>query len=381
MPCRVLPFPSFVPCLVRSFAVVALVAFAPACSKDSAPGVTSSTPRCGNGIVESGESCDLTSPGCDACLVRPGWSCDTARCVEIACDGGPCGTTSRATSCSMAGFWAARETNFARDQVVGAVQSSSNWFLIEIAQEGDAFVYRQSLDCGIHVTGSVTVDLSERALRASVHANRMDGVGEDGGVGRPARRGTAVAEGDGCAIRLDRWYKVRGLAESFLPADFASKPDLGSLPPVPTVNDPVNGDESPVGTVDSDGDGIVGLGFRITGFVSGVRNSAQRDWKEFATVPGKPVAKGALRFDVPGTFDLQESVLRVTECGTSCALLKGTAVAATDIPSRIAFAYVGAARGTAEVDAVVGGAPRADLDVDLATCEKVRALLPHEGAN
>ena len=70
----------------------------------------------------------------------------------------------------------------------------------------------------------------------------------------------------------------------------------------------MNGMENPPGTEDPDGDGIPGVAFALTGIVSGTRNSAQRDWREYATTA--PALAGALTLAVPASYDLQESVIR-----------------------------------------------------------------------
>ncbi len=353
-----------------------------ACADDSVPADPSSTEAiCGNGIVEGAETCDVESPGCVSCAVAPNWTCQASGCTPLCGDGvvgtdANCTDARRAEACDMTGYWATRETNFTRDTVLGQVQTSSNWFLFRFEQEGDDFKVVESLDCGVHVTGSVTVDSSPATLRSSMYANRMDGA--EGG--RPARRGISRASGDGCEVTFERWYKVRGAAASFLPADFAAKPTLASLPPLPTVADPATSTDVPAGSEDPDGDGIPGTSFLITGFVQGTRNSAQRDWKEYATDPASPAPAGALAFSVPGTFDLEESVLRVTDCGSTCGLLSSSANAASDLPGKWALSYIGRSIGTPRVDNVVQGAPRANIETDLATCTKVRELLPHEAA-
>jgi hypothetical protein len=348
-----------------------------ACSNDSAPPSGPVEAVCGNGVVEGTERCDVQSPGCAACAVLPNWTCDATGCKPSCADGGTdCADAERAGPCDMTGYWATRETNFTRDSVVGAVQTSSNWFLFRFEQEGDSYRVVESLDCGVHVTGSVTVDSSPATLKSSLYANRMDGA--EGG--RAARRGTSKAAANGCEMTFERWYRVRGATSAYLPPDFAAKPALASLTPLPSVTDPVNGTDVPAGSEDPDTDGIPGTSFLITsGFVNGKRNSAQRDWKEYATDPATPVPSGALLFEVPGSFDLEESVLRVTECGSTCALLKSTARAAQDIPGRWKLSFIGRSLGTPRVDAVVGGAPRANVDTDLTTCTRIRELVPHEG--
>lgn len=336
------------------------------------------TATCGNGIVEPGEECDASSEGCIECRVLPTWSCTADGCSPTCGDGvvgtgATCASPHRETACEMTGYWAARQSTYLREPILGGLQVSSNWFFLRLEQEGDAFVVRESLDCGILVTGSVTVRYTPSALRSVLHANAMDG-----SSGHPARRGTARVVPGGCAVTFDRWYAVRGATDAYLPADFLAKPELASLPPLPTVQNPASTTELPDGATDPDGDGAPGLSFQIEGLASGIRNSAQRDWKEFATPSGASVPAGAISLVVPGAFDLQESVLRVTECGTSCGLLRSLARVAQDIPARIELSYIGKSLDGARVRQVVRNVARADVEDDLATCANIRSLLPHE---
>ncbi len=358
----------------------ALVSLALACSKDVVLPDQEIAVACGNGIVESGESCDVASPGCVGCTIVPTWTCTANACTPLCGDGvigegAQCDSPRRDSACDVTGYWAVRETDFERDAVLGSLQTSSNWFLYRLEQNGDDFHVAEGLDCGIHVTGSATVDYTPPTLRSILYASRLD----DASSSHGARHGTSKATAGGCALTLDRWYKVRGATDSFLPADFSAKPALASLPPLPSVRDPVLGQENPTGAIDANGDGIPGAAFTITGIVSGIRHSAQRDWKEYATTADAPVPAAALTLVVPGAFDLQESVLRVTECGTACALVASPAHPAADRTPRLTLSFIGKTLGSARVADVVAGTPRASLDADLTTCAKVRLTLPHEG--
>lgn len=338
------------------------------------------TAECGNGIVEPGEGCDVTSPGCVACTVAPAWTCTADGCTTTCGDGvlgsdATCSSPRREADCAMTGYWAARQTTYLREPILGGLQVSSNWFFFRVEQEADAFQVREALDCGILVTGSATVRYTPESLRSIIHGSRMDGGGD-----RPARGGTSRAVPGGCAVSFDRWYAVRGASDAFLPSDFLAKPELASLPALPSVKDPVATTESPAGAIDPDGDGLPGLSFQVEGLASGVRNSAQRDWKEFSTPAGASVPAGAISFGVPGAFDLQENVLRVSECGTACGLLTSVARVAQDIPPRIVFSYVGRDLGGPRVSEVARRAPREDIAEDLATCANVRLILPHDPA-
>lgn len=290
-------------------------------------------------------------------------------------DGASCANPRREDACAMTGFWAARESTYLRETILGGLQISSNWFFLRLEQEGDGFRVTSGLDCGILVTGSATVRYSPDGLRAILHANRQEGTPP-----RPARRGIAKPVPSGCEVSFDRFYNVRGISEDFLPADFTTKPALDTLRPLPTVRDPV-GTERPEGATDPDADGNPGLAFQIAGIAAGVRNAIQRDYKEFATPPGASVPANAVAFAVPGGFDLQENVMRVTECGGSCSLIATVARVARDIPAKLALSYVGKTLDGPRTRAVAPRPPGSSLDADLAICANVRLLLPHDGRN
>lgn len=357
--------------VVSSFAVALA---ASACVHDAVLPDEQIAPVCGNGIVEPGEACDVDSPGCVGCVVVPTWTCNGG-CTPVCGDGVACPNARRDDACSMQGFWAARESTYLREPILGSIQVSSQWYLYELAQDGDAFHVVSSLDCGILVTGSATVRYSPDALRAMLHANR-----QEGSRGRPARRGLARAVPAGCEIAWDRWYNVRGITDDYLPADFLARPELDTLKELPIVRDPV-ANERPEGTTDPDADGSPGLAFQIAGLAGGTRNSIQRDFKEYATPPGASVPAASLSFVIPGHHDLQENVMRVTECGSACSLIATVARVAKDVPPRLALAFVGRT-ATGERTRLVAPRPIASsVDADLAICANVRLLLPHDGSH
>lgn len=354
-----------------------------ACAHDSVEPDTTSDSDCGNGVVEPGEACDVDSPGCQACVVVPNWTCDADGCAQVCGDGvvdanggSGCEKPRREADCDVSGWWAARETDYTRDSVLGGIQTSSTWYALHLEQSGDDFHVVDQIECGIHVTGSAVVDDTPGTLRALMYANRMDAQSAHG-----ARHGTAKPASGGCALTLDRWYKVRGADASFLPADFASSPALASLPPLPSVDNIVTDTSTPAGSVDQDGDGIPGAAFGINAFVViGVRNAAQRDWKEYATLSGTSFPAGALELSVPGAFDLQENVLRVSGCGSGCALVGSQAHAASDLKGRLTLSYLGRTLSGPRVLRVIARTPREDLQSDLTTCANVRLVLPHDGS-
>ena len=354
------------------------LAFA-ACAHDVVMPDPTGNPVCGNGIVEGGEGCDASGPGCIQCSVAPGYQCPDNVCAPICGDGvvsseAECADAKRDTACDMTGFWVARETDYTCDALFHTPQTSSTWYLYEFAQHGNAFTTVAELNCGIHVTGSATVDYPPSSLKAVMYENPMDGSGPHG-----ARTGTSTPAAGGCAVTFERWYQIRGATDAFLPANFSTDPPMSALPALPSVSDPVNGTDDPPGATDPDGDGFPGLAFAIAGVVSGIRDSAQRDWKEYATDGQSAAPAAALSFTVPGSFSLDENVLHVSQCGSNCSLLSTPATSSTR-GARIVFSFVGKTLGSSRVSPVVAGAPRQNSATDLATCAAVRLVLPHDGS-
>ncbi len=361
---------------------------APACAEDRILPVDE---VCGDGFVVGTEECDNASGGCLDCRVATGWRCPGNRCAEICgdglvtgaetCDppnGITCDTHCRMAvkdeACDMTGYWLARETNFSRDTVIEKIQTSTNWYLFEFAQAGTAFVVEKQLFCGVHVVGSVTVDLTDKAYRGLMYQNSGTGTTK---LGR--RLGSFEPKGDTCAFSLERWYILRGLDDRYLPADFRKHPALTELLPLPVEPDPLSPSGEPLpGVEDWDEDGKPGIAWNVRGIVSGRRHSVQRDWVEYGG-DGQAIPAHAVEFRANVRFDGQESLLAVDQCGESCGMMRGGSVPASDAQSYVTFRYLGRALTDARVAEVVTREPMLDADADMETCAKVKAAMPHEG--
>jgi hypothetical protein len=336
---------------------------------------------CGNGVTEANEECDVASPGCVNCQVQPEWTCTATGCSALCTDGvvstgSGCVDPHRDTACDMTGFWAVRETAYFRDNAVGDIQASSQWYMRQISQTGDTFSVVSELDCGVHVTGPIdTVDYPEPTLRGLIWLNPEDGTDPI----RGQRHGTSVAAAGGCAITFDRWYFVRGVTTAFLPTSFASQEPLSSLPPLPTIGDPITSNVFPPGATDPTTLGIPGEGTVLSGLAFGLRYAAQRTSTVYATTASVPAS--AMTVVIPGTFDLNENVLRTLECGDACAALLIGASPATNayLAPFATFQFIGKTLGSARVAPIVGAAPRNDVSLDLQTCANVRQMVPHDG--
>ena len=354
----------------------------PACTHDVVLPSPSNTDMCGDGLIDDpSEECDTQSPGCTACKTTPGWTCVQNTCFYpcgdgIAGDGAQCQNAYKTTACDMNGWWIARENDSVRDAVLGEPQPASTWYLYRISETNGVFQIEQAIHCGFHVTGSATVDVTPGTLKGLLYENDPSVNGPHG-----PRKGTFVESGNGCTFSFDRFYRVRGGVESLLPADFLEKLPLSALPQMPYEDDPLHPTGQHLeGQEDTDGDGIPGASYAITGITSGIRESTQRDFKEYASAPGE-VPQNQIQFTVHGDWDLEEHVLSVNSC-TSCSLIAtpGHTDNAT-LPPRITFRYLGSsldATTSPRVAAVVVRNPGEDVAADLETCANVRLAMPHD---
>ena len=224
-------------------------------------------------------------------------------------------------------------------------QKVSNWDLYEVAQDGDDVTITDHLFCSLVTTGDARVALSDDSTRAM--QQHLDQSG---------REGTFTADGDGCALDLERVYIVMGASPiGFFrggvetpPGRIDGNPDMAQLEPLPTAGG------SP-GADDWDADGKPGIQFIITDSLlgSGIRHTTQRDWHEMrGSVPA-----GSDDFRVDVTWDFEESVIEA---------------------SNPFFASVASVRQDSPHSALW---KRADDTIrvsdDIETCHNVQAAMPH----
>ncbi|HEY6557707.1 MAG TPA: hypothetical protein VI072_10555 [Polyangiaceae bacterium] len=349
---------------------------------------------CGDLQKTESEECDVTSVGCAECRVVPGFACSDESCAPVCgdnqvvageecdppngltCDS-DCRSGEKAEACDATGYWIARQTDFSIDTVLSQVQTSTNWYIFQLSQTGSEFQVETSIFCGLRVTGSATVALTEAGERGLLWLNPH---GRDVPPPRSARKGTFAAEGDGCRFAMDRHYIVRGGDPALLPSDFVSKPELSTLPPLPTVEDKQNPPAMPFpGAADEDQDGVPGVLFRISGNASGSRSVVQRDWNEYFTEPGTPVAANAIEFRAQARFDNQENILAVSGCPVlGCGILLAGSRPAPSLPGRVVFRYLGKSLDEPRVSRIIAGPLKTDEATDLRTCANARASLPHD---
>ena len=356
------------------------VLLSPACAKDVVLPSTTGETTCGNGVVDSNEDCDTASAGCSDCKITPGWQCVQNTCFypcgdHIDGSGPQCDGAHKTEACDMNGWWIARENDAVRDAVLNNPQPASTWYLYRMSESGGAFQVEQALHCGFIVTGSATVNCTPATLKALLYRNDPSVNGSHG-----ARKGTFQQSGGGCSFTFDRFYRVRGGMDSLLPTDYSQKPPLSALMPLPYEPDPLNPKgEHLNGAEDTDGDGIPGAAFQITGLANGIREATQRDYKEYASTAADDIPTNAIQFTAHGDWDLQENVLSVNSCGATCPLITtpGHVDNATLVP-RITMRYLGSSLTSPRVAAIVVRNPGEDPDSDLLTCANVRIALPHD---
>ena len=363
------------------FSVLVLLAacIAPACTHDVVLPDATNGDVCGDGIVGTTEDCDTASPGCTQCKVTPGWQCVQNACFYPCGDGvdgaGPqCQGAHKTQACDLNGWWVARENDYVRDSILNEVQVASTWYLYRLSQTGPAFQVEQAIHCGVLVTGSATVVLTPGSIKGLLYANDPSPAGK-----HVPRKGTFVETPDGCELTFDRFYRIRGGVEDLLlPADFSTKPDLATLPVLPFEEDPLHPTgQHLAGAADIDGDTLPGAAFLIEGATGGIRNSVQRDFKEYASLPNQPVPKNAIDVASPGAWDVEENVLSVSQC-TACALLTTAGHTDAALVPRITLHYLGTTLQSPRVQAVVVKNLGEDIAADIQTCANVRNALPHD---
>ena len=380
--------------LVRRLAISILAALPlldGACAHDE---VGSAGAVCGDGARQPEEECDVKSPGCVECREAPGYHCRDNVCTEVCGDGVVIGTetcdppdgkscdtachehAAKAEACDMTGAWLVHQTDYSVAAVINSIQTSSNWYYLEIAQTGPAFEVTKSVFCGITVSGSVDVKLSPAATKALLYRNRQDAKNPGG-----AHTGTFVEAGDGCAFEASRQYYVRGGKDALLPADFHASPELETLPPLPSSNDLY--DPSKGGMLDlaedTDQDGFLGVAYVVNGLVSGTRNVVQRDWSHYQSDATYPIAKFATELTARSDFRNQEKILHV-ECasGGMCPLLEAGSTPSLDTPGHVTLRYLGKTWNADPTQTVVVAEPGLSQEQDYQTCVNLQAAMPHE---
>ncbi len=255
-------------------------------------------------------------------------------------------------TCDMNGIWIGNQIT--RSKALGVDQFSNNWYYLELTQNGDEVVVSKHFDCGVEVQGSVTVVLSKDAANALRAHNLQTG-----------RKGTIKKNAQGkCDLTFDRFWSIRGADE----AKFAPMPrnttksisEVAMTQPIPT-KDKTSGAE------DWDGDGKLGSSWQITGALSGVRNSVQRDWTEWFTDDTHSITAGmdfTSDLVIRSRFDNEENVI-----DASNPLLNQASMADASAPHILKLRFLGRTKTDTRVTTLV----KAN---DFDTCLAVQSALP-----
>jgi hypothetical protein len=268
--------------------------------------------------------------------------------------------------CDASGLYAVRMANYARF-IVDSV--TSNWYYLEITQDGDALRVVDSLDCGYGSAGG-----GMRAYTAaSGDATRAERNSQAG------RLGVMRKSGEVCDFKLARFWSVHGVAEElylpdghFATYDLAHAQGLVALPTDPAHEHVEDWDE----------DGFPGTSTLIGS--SEARYSVSRDWNEWFSCNGtaadsaictdEDVEKYTLRvgssfdeFTVRADFEGEDAPL-----GASSELYAGMSMPLRIADNRVTFKRIGRSRDD-ELAAEFWAQPTPS-----ARCAMLRELLPIE---
>lgn len=295
--------------------------------------------------VDAGPAGDAGGGGPGDGGVGPG----TCEAVNTDAGHGPLGD---APGCDLSGVWIGRQT--AESLALTLPQYASTWYVLELQQTGNDLAVTAHLDCGIEVQGTVNVQLTPATTNALIRRNSQ--VGRKGIVTR--------AGNDTCAVSLERFYSVRGVSEAtYAPAPRSSSVSLEGL----RLAQPLPPSGMPGATEDWDSDGKPGIAWTVSGFVSGVRHTAQRDWTVYFTAPGYTVpasSEFAQDLVIRAAFAAEEVVYEA-DSPTLRQLSQPNCAA----PHTMTLRFLGKSRADARAQQIFG----AD---DAITCANVRAALP-----
>ena len=254
-------------------------------------------------------------------------------------------------SCDLSGIWIARMNG--ETSALGA-QYPNTWYYFEFAQRETELEVTRHMDCGIEVRGTATVQLTPETQRALLTRNVQTG-----------RKGTVRLENGSCAFELERFWSVRGVAESrYLPMP---RNRVATLATVQGENPLPSRDQAAM-TEDWDGDGQPGISWQISGIVSGSRGSAQRDWTRYFTAPGYTLPAtsdfGSANHVIRAEFEAEEVVYTASSPG-----LDLQAQVNAQAEHTLTLRFLGRTREDPRAQAVIKAS-------DFDTCVAVRAELP-----
>ena len=201
--------------------------------------------------------------------------------------------------CDFTGIWIAKQATISVAEGIAIPATSNNWYYLEFKQSGTDVEVAKHYDCGIEVTGSVTVSVNRKTLEALLSHNVQTG-----------RKATLVKEGANCKFESARFWSIRGGDEMrFIPNPTRDSDEsidqVAMKNPLPTA-------QAQDGAVDWEMDGTLGVAFQASGILSGTRNSVQRDWTKWFTEPGFEIAASAdwtNELKIRADFDNEENII------------------------------------------------------------------------
>ncbi|HKP56883.1 MAG TPA: hypothetical protein VJV78_09185 [Polyangiales bacterium] len=246
----------------------------------------------------------------------------------------PMGATE--ADCDFTGVWIAKQLTVS--EALGLPQTSNSWLYLELQQTGHDVVVTKSLECGVEVRGTATVTLSRATLESALLTNSQ--------VGRKA----TLKKVDGkCAFETKRFWKVRGADEQrFLPN--GGRDSMDEIPKA-AMDKPLPTATKTDGAVDTEGDGKLGMAFQVSGIITGVRNSVQREWSTWFTKPGfeiQPSNDWPNELTIAADFDNEEAIL-----SPSSGLLAASGQPARGAPHQLKLRFLGRDRSDPRAAAIM----------------------------
>lgn len=214
--------------------------------------------------------------------------------------------------CDISGVWAV--VTKTKTRASGLDQVANRWFLYEFSHDGEQVIAARTTNCQVRVEDDdeivgIAVTISDDGLTGVLQNSTDTGT-----------TGTFKKNGDACDLDMARVYFVLGADSSFLPENPEERPELETLTPLPTAEDPE-------GAEDWDGDGDLGLAFNVASWVSGTRNSVQRAYQEFDSDSENEdytIALDATAFTVNNLTAISESIISADDGLNAVGSLRGS---------------------------------------------------------
>lgn len=270
--------------------------------------------------------------------------------------GGNTGGTPSDPDCDMNGIWVGRQVT--QSIALGLEQFASNYYYMELRQDGDEVVVMKNMDCGLKVLGSATVELTPETTRALMAHN--DKAGRKGSF----KKGT----GGTCDFTMERYWNVRGVNEArFAPSPRNNKVSIADLEKANPLPSKAGAD----GVEDWDNDGKPGTSWQVSGIASGSRATVQRDWIEwFSDAEHQVAAASDFKSDlvVRASFDAQENILESTN-----PTLNADSMADGSAKHTLTMRFLGRSTSDPRAKALLKSDP-------YETCRAIQAALPAQKA-